>query len=78
MKTLVKPLVNLNTDIYINQSYRQNRIKNNSLQYKKFHSKWKFLLIITSFFTFIAFPDSPKMDENICNKYNDVQVCNIW
>ena len=78
MKTLVKPLAKLNTEIYLNQSYPQNRLKSNSLQYRKFHAKWKFLLITMSFFTFFAFSDSPEINGNICNKYNNQQVCNIW
>ncbi len=78
MKTLVKPLAKLNTEIYLNQSYRQNKLKSHDLQYIKFHTKWKFLLITMSFFTFIIFSDSPEIDGNICNKYNNEQVCNIW
>ena len=78
MKTLVKPLAKLNTEIYLNQSYPQNRLKSYSLQYRKFHAKWKFLLITMSFFTFIVFSDSPEIDGNICNKFNNEQVCNIW
>ena len=78
MKTLVKPLVKLNTGIYLNQSYSQNRLKSHSLQYRKFHIKWKFLLLTMSFFTFIAFPDSPEIEGNICNKFNSEVVCSIW
>ena len=78
MKTLVKPLAKLNTEIYLNQSYPQNRLKSNSLQHRKFYTKWKFLLIGMSFFTFIVFSDSPEIDGNICNKFNNEQVCNIW
>ena len=79
MKTLIKkPLVKLNTEIYHNQLYPENRLKSHSLQYIKFHTKWKFLLITMSFFTFIIFSDSPEIDGNICNKYNNEQVCNIW
>ena len=78
MKTLVKPLVKLNTEIYLNQSYPQNRLKSHSLQYRKFHIKWKFLLVTMSFFTFIAFSDSPQIDADICNRFNNAQVCNIW
>jgi len=78
MKTLVKPLAKLNGEIYLNQSYPQNRLKSYSLQYRKFHIKWKFLLITMSFFTFITFPDSPEIDGNICNKFNNEQACNIW
>ena len=77
MKTLVKPLAKLNTEIYLNQSYSQNRLKSHSLQHRKFHIKWKILLIM-SFFTFIAFSDSPEIDGNICNKFNNEQACNIW
>ena len=78
MKTLVKPLAKLNTEIYLNQSYPQNRLKSHSLQYRKFHIKWKFLLLTMSFFTFIAFPDSPKIEGNICNKFYSEKACNIW
>ena len=78
MKTLVKPLAKLNSEIYLNQTYPQNRIKSNSLQYRKFHIKWKFLLVTMSFFTFIAFCDSPEIEANICNKFNSEEACNIW
>ena len=78
MKTLVKPLAKLNTEIYLNQSYPQNRLKSHSLQYRKFHIKWKFLLVMMSFFTFIAFSDSPEIDADICNKFNNAESCNVW
>ena len=78
MKTLVKPRASLNTKIYFNQSYRQNSQINHSPKYIKFYTKWKFLLITMSFFTFIVFSESPEIDENICNKFNNEQVCHIW
>ena len=78
MKTLVKPLAKLNTEINFSQSYHQNRLKSNSFQYWKFQAKWKFLIIAMSFFTFLAFSDSPEIDGDICNKFNNEQVCNIW
>ena len=74
----MKPLVKLNTEIYLNQSCRQNRPKSYSLQYRKFHLKWKFILITLSFFTFIAFSDAPEIDGEICNRFNNQQVCDIW
>ena len=78
MKTLIKPLAKLNTEIYLNQLYPQNRLKSNCLQYRKFQAKWKFLLIAMSFFTFIAFSDSPDINGNICNKFHNEQACRIW
>ncbi len=78
MKTLVKPVARLNVEIYSSHSYHQNRLINYSSQYRKFHTKWKFLLIAMSCFTFIAFSDTPEIDGEICNKYNNEQVCNIW
>ena len=78
MKTLVKPLAKFNTEININQSYSQNRLKSHSLQYRKFHIKWKFLLVTMSFFTFIAFSDAPEIEANICNKFNSEEACIIW
>ena len=78
MKTLVKPLAKLNKEICFNQSYPQNRLYSYSLQYRKFHIILKFLLITLSFFTFIALSESPEIDGNICNKYNNEKACNIW
>ena len=78
MKTLVKPLAKLNTEIYLNQSCPQNRLKSHSLQYRKCHRKWIFLLVTMSFFTFIAFSDSPEIEGNMCNKFNSAEACYIW
>tara|TARA_Y100001978_G_scaffold101809_1_gene91076 strand:- start:288 stop:524 length:237 start_codon:yes stop_codon:yes gene_type:complete len=78
MQTLEKPLAKLNAEIYLNQPCSQNRLKSESFQHRKFHIKWKFLLITLSFFTFIAFSDSPEIDGNICYKFNNEQACNIW
>ena len=78
MKTLVKPLAKLNTEIDLNQSFAQDRLKSPIIQYKKFHAKWKFVLIVLSFFTFIAFSDSPEIDGNICNKFNNEIACYVW
>tara|TARA_B100000212_G_C26934783_1_gene347618 strand:+ start:30 stop:266 length:237 start_codon:yes stop_codon:yes gene_type:complete len=78
MKTLVKPPMNTSTEIYLSQLHRQNVLKSHSPQYRKFFIKWKFLLLTASFFTFIAFSDSPEIHGNICNKFNSEQACNIW
>ena len=78
MKTLVKPLAKTNAEISFNQLYRQNRLKSHSIQYKKFHATWKILLITMSFFTILAFPESPKLDADICNRFNNVEACRIW
>ena len=78
MKTLAKPLAKLNVETSFNQSYRQNRLKSYSYQYRKFQTKWKFLLITMSFFTFIAFSDVPEIDADICNRFHNEQACNIW
>ena len=78
MKTSIKPLAKLNKEIYLNQSYPQNRLKSQTLQYRKFHINWKFLLLTMSFFTFIAFSDSPEIEGNICNKFYGEEACNIW
>tara|TARA_B100000963_G_scaffold251421_1_gene220292 strand:- start:15132 stop:15368 length:237 start_codon:yes stop_codon:yes gene_type:complete len=78
MKTLVKPQVKLVKEISYNRSYRQNRLESCSFQYRKFNKKWKILLIAMSFFTFIAFPDSPEIDAEICNRFNSQIICNMW
>tara|TARA_Y100001978_G_C23431929_1_gene308786 strand:- start:342 stop:578 length:237 start_codon:yes stop_codon:yes gene_type:complete len=78
METLVKPVAKLNAEISFNLPYRQNRPNHHSFQYIKFHRKWKFLLIVMSFFTFIVFSDSPKIDADICNRFNNEQACSIW
>ena len=78
MKTSVKPLVKLNTETYLNQSYQQHKLKSYSLQHRKFHINLKFVLIIMSFFTFIMLSESPEINGNICNKFNNEKACNIW
>ena len=78
MKTLVKPLGKLKAEISLNQPHRQNRLKSYSFQYRKFQTKWKFFLITMSFFTVIAFSDSPEIDADICNRFNSEYACNIW
>ena len=78
MKTLVKPLAKLSSEISLNQSYSQNRLKTYSFQQRKFQRKLKFLLIAMSFFTFLAFSDSPQIESDICNRYNNHQACIVW
>ena len=78
MKTLAKPLAKLDVEISFKRPYQQSSLKSNSFQQRKFHSKWKFLLITLSFFTFIAFSESPEIDAQICQKFNNEQACIIW
>ena len=78
MKTLVKPLAKLDVEISFKRPYQQSSLKSNSFQQRKFHSKWKFLLITLSFFTFIAFSESPEIDAEICKRFNSEQACIIW
>ncbi len=78
MKTLVKPLAKLDLEISFKRPYQQNSLKSNSFQHRKFHAKWKILFIILSFFTCIAFSDSPEIDAEICKRFNSEQACIIW
>ena len=78
MKTLTKPSGRLTAEITFNQAYRQNRLEISSFQYRKSHSKWKILLLLISFFTFIVVSDTPEMDAEICNRFHSEQVCKIW
>ncbi len=78
MKTLLRPQVNLVTEISYKHPYRQNRLERYSFQYRKFNRKWKILLIAMSFFPLIAFPDSPEIDAEICNRFNSQVICNTW
>jgi len=78
MKTLLKPQAKLITESSLNQSCRQNSPEYHSYKYRNLNAKWKFLLILMSFFTLFLFPDSPEIDAEICNRFNREQVCNIW
>ena len=42
----------------------------------KFYQKIFVLLILFS--TILIFPESPKVLENICEKYNSRELCNVW
>ncbi len=78
MKTLVKPRAKFASEISFSQSYRQNRIESHNFQYRKYYVKWKFLLIVMSFFAFFIISDSPNIDAEICNKFHSEQICKIW
>tara|TARA_Y100000589_G_C27067987_1_gene594139 strand:+ start:584 stop:820 length:237 start_codon:yes stop_codon:yes gene_type:complete len=78
MKTLTRPLAKLNTEISLNKPFQENRKRTYSFQYRKFQRKWKFLLITMSFFTFLVFSDSPEIEADICNKFNNEHACNVW
>ncbi len=38
----------------------------------------KLFVILISFFTILIFPESPRELENICEKFNSRELCNVW
>ena len=78
MKSLARPLPNstiaISTDRLIPKKIvRRQKIYNNDN--KKIIT---YLLLSFSFSIFLFLPESPKLSESICTKYNPQSVCNVW
>ena len=75
MKTALKPDSKSKT-ICISKRYILITQKEKSFVKYKFYQKLFVFFILFS--TFIIFPESPKEKENICEKYNLKEFCNVW
>ena len=75
MKTAVKPDLESKTLCSV-KSYPFLREKEISLINIKFYQK--LFVIFISLSTFLIFPESPRKLENVCEKYNQKILCNVW
>ena len=60
------------------ESFAKNKIELVHFKQKKFKLNLKIFIFPLSFLIFILVPDSPQELSSICNRYNSLQVCNIW
>ena len=75
MKTAVKPDLKSNT-FCPSKNYTSLRVKEINLFDFKFYQKLFVFLISLS--TFLAFSESPKELEKICESYNSRELCRVW
>ena len=75
MKTAVKPDSRIKT-FYINKNYAQARVKKNSLSDSRFYQK--LFVVLISLSSILIFPESPRELENICQRHNSYELCNVW
>ena len=75
MNSVVKPDLKSNT-FCISKNYSRPKEKEIHLIDFKFYQK--LFVVLISLSTFLIFPETPKEIENICEKYNSKESCNIW
>ena len=76
MKTVVKPDLKQKTSCIGKKSYVRLIEKDISQFDFKFYQKLFVLLI--SFSTILIFTESPRELENICQRHNSYELCNVW
>ena len=75
MKTAVKPDSRIKT-FYINKNFAYVRVKKNSLFDSRFYQK--LFVVLISLSSILIFPESPRELENICQRNNSYELCNVW
>jgi len=75
MKTAVKPDSRIKT-FYINKNYAHVRVKKTSLFDSRFYQK--LFVVLISLSSILIFPESPRELENICQRHNSYELCNVW
>ena len=78
MKTLVKPKTKLkivsSNDLTSHPKVQLNNFKA-ALDFKFYQNLF---LVFLGLFIFLIFPESPKDSENLCQKYNSSEICDVW
>ena len=75
MMTAVKPDLRLKT-FYISKNYTHLRVKEISLFDSRFYQK--LFVVLISLSSILIFPESPRELENICQRHNSYELCNVW
>ena len=75
MKTVLEPEFKSKT-LCISKSYPRLIEREVSLFNFKFYQK--LFVFLLAFSTILIFPESPKDLENICERYNSKEICNVW
>ena len=75
MKTALNPDLKLKT-YCVSKSYTSLIEKEISIVNFKFYQK--LFVILISFSTILILPESPKELENICQRHNPKEFCNVW
>ena len=75
MKTAVKPDLRLKT-FYISKNYAHKRVKKTRLFDSRFYQK--LFVVLISLSSILIFPESPRELENICQRHNSYELCNVW
>ena len=78
MKTLVKPKTKLKI-VTFNDLISDPKVQlNNSKATLDFKFYQNLFLVFLGLFIFLIFPESPKDSENLCQKYNSPEMCDVW
>ena len=78
MKTLVKPKTKLKIVSFNDQTSHPKVQLNNLKAALDFKFYQNLFLVFLGLFIFLIFPESPKDSENLCQKYNSSEICDVW
>ena len=78
MKTVSKPKIKLNTLKMRNTISRLKAKDNSSITLVDFKFYQKLFIVLISLSTILIFPESPKVEETLCNNHYSGQICDIW
>ena len=75
MMTAVKPDLRLKT-FYTSKNFAHLRVKETRLFDSRFYQK--LFVVLISLSSILIFPESPRELENICQRHNSYELCNVW
>ena len=78
MKTLVRPQPYSTIAISNARLITKKLVRTQNVDTRDNKKIISYLLLLLSFSIFLLIPESPKLSESICMKYNPELACNVW
>ena len=78
MKTLVRPQPDSTIAISADKLISKKVVRNQKSHQSSNKKVISYLFLFFSFSIFLFLPESPKLSESICTKYNSELICNVW
>ncbi len=75
MNIAVRTSIKSNTFYSSKSLYRFREKKVKVINFKFYQ---KFFVVLISLSTFLIYPESPHELENLCQRYNSRELCNVW
>jgi len=78
MKTLLRPQPYSTIAISSDRLLPKKIVRNQKSLIREDKKIISYSLLLFSLLIFLFLPESPKLSESICTKYNPESVCNVW